>query len=173
MSQAINELQVPILPPVDYKAIREQLRKAREQHVPTLSLDDVAASTGLNRATIHSIENVKREPDLKPKIDTIEVLAPVYGLTLSLVLIQKDETVQVTKTALLKSAGRSGQDRVPSAETQESHASASLAATSTTRDLEAFGRGIGRSIVEELRAADRERENPNRKSAKPKRRPRS
>lgn len=67
---------------VDFTEIRELLRLAREE--TGLTLDEAAAKSGLNRATIHSIENVKREPVLRSKIPTYEKLAAAYGRTLSL-----------------------------------------------------------------------------------------
>jgi transcriptional regulator with XRE-family HTH domain len=66
---------------VDFRVLREILRRARTRR--GLTLDQAAAATGLNRATIHSIENVKREPTLKPELETIEQLVQAYGLTLS------------------------------------------------------------------------------------------
>jgi len=76
---------------VDYKRAREILRHARNRaanerdglpHVG-MTLDEAAAKSGLNRATIHSIENIKREPALKPDLESIERLARAYGLTLT------------------------------------------------------------------------------------------
>jgi transcriptional regulator with XRE-family HTH domain len=76
---------------VDLRSVREALRLAREraacerQGRPRIgmTLDDAEAASGVNRATIHSIENVKREPSLVPQLDTIDRLVTAYGLTLS------------------------------------------------------------------------------------------
>jgi len=65
---------------VDFKLVREQLRRAREQS--HLTLDELAEKSGHDRATIHSIENIKREPDLKPKLTTLEGVAAAMGLTM-------------------------------------------------------------------------------------------
>jgi len=66
---------------MDFTALREALRRAREQY--PMTLDRAAEATGLNRATIHSVENVKREPNYQPELTTIERLVNGYGLTLS------------------------------------------------------------------------------------------
>lgn len=66
---------------VNFALVREVLRRARAS--VGMTLDDAARHSGLNRATIHSIENIKREPALKPELETIERLAVAYGLTLS------------------------------------------------------------------------------------------
>lgn len=76
---------------VDFQVVREALRRARDR-APVerkgaqrfgMTLDEAAARSGLNRATIHSIENIKREPSLKPELETIERLTIAYGLTVS------------------------------------------------------------------------------------------
>lgn len=76
---------------VDYLILRESLRQARHharvdragvQRVG-MTLDEAAAKSGLNRATIHSIENMSMEPDLKPEFETIERLVVSYGQKLS------------------------------------------------------------------------------------------
>ena len=77
----INDLRCAYSPPVDFLALREELRKLREQS--DFTLDELAVSSGLNRATIHAIENIKREPDLKPELETVERLVVAMGLTLS------------------------------------------------------------------------------------------
>lgn len=76
---------------MDFIKLREALRQARHQapverkgvHRVGMTLKEAAATTGLNLGTIHSIENVRREPTLKPELETIERLAMAYGLTLS------------------------------------------------------------------------------------------
>lgn len=83
---------------VNYRTVREALGRARtraeyevngERQVG-LTLDQAEALSGINRATIHSIENVKREPNLRPKIDTIDRLAETYGLTLLFSLVPNE-----------------------------------------------------------------------------------
>lgn len=77
---------------MDFKLLREALRQARHQAQVArkgvqrvgMTLKEAAAATGLNLSTIHSVENVKREPNLEPEFDTIERLVHAYGLTLSL-----------------------------------------------------------------------------------------
>jgi transcriptional regulator with XRE-family HTH domain len=81
MSLAVSELPGPYTRDVNWKYLREELRLARE-HL-RWSLDKAATETGLNRATIHSIENIKREPGLKPELETIESLVLGYGDVLS------------------------------------------------------------------------------------------
>jgi transcriptional regulator with XRE-family HTH domain len=76
---------------VDFKLVREGLRRARALAPAErdgirrvgMTLDEAAEKSGLNRATIHSIENTRREPKLRPEFETIERLARTYGLTLS------------------------------------------------------------------------------------------
>lgn len=77
--------------------LREALRVAREQVKPAadrtkvgLTLTEAAALSGIDRATIHSIENVKREPELKVRVKTVEQLARAYGVALS-TLVAKAE----------------------------------------------------------------------------------
>lgn len=48
-----------------------------------MTLDDAAAATGMDRSTIHAIENIKSKPKLKPELETIEKLAWAYRITLS------------------------------------------------------------------------------------------
>lgn len=76
---------------MDFHALREALRRARNQTPHTrkgvqklgLTLDEAAAASGINRSTIHAIENVKREPALKPELETIEALVLAYRSKLS------------------------------------------------------------------------------------------
>ena len=83
---------------VDFALIREALRRARAaasiERAGVLrigmTLNEAAAQSGLNRATIHSIENLKREPTLQPELETIERLARAYGLSLSAFFAQID-----------------------------------------------------------------------------------
>lgn len=76
-----KDLGPPYTGPVNWKGLREVLRARRT--ATGESLDDLAARTKINRATIHSIENIKREPDLKPKIETLERLALALDLKMS------------------------------------------------------------------------------------------
>jgi transcriptional regulator with XRE-family HTH domain len=66
---------------VDYMQMRKALR--RERIAAGLTLDALAQRSGLNRATIHSIENVKREPTLRPELNTVDRLVNALGLTLA------------------------------------------------------------------------------------------
>lgn len=81
MPNGINGLRCAYTPDVNWRLLREGLTRAR--NAKNLTLDGAAAEASLNRATIHSIENVKREPDLKPELETIERLVAAYGLTLA------------------------------------------------------------------------------------------
>lgn len=81
----------------DLIRLREALRRARE-HAPIerdgvpdigMTLDEAEERSGLNRATIHSIENVKREPTLKVRLQTIARLARAYGLSLSFAPVEE------------------------------------------------------------------------------------
>jgi transcriptional regulator with XRE-family HTH domain len=85
---------------MDFGKLREALRSARERVATErdgrarigLTLDEAAAASGLNRATIHAIENIRREPQLKPELETIERLTSAYGLTLAAFFAQIDDT---------------------------------------------------------------------------------
>lgn len=81
MSISNSELQEAYTPAVDWMALRNALRQRRTERGK--SLDDLSKETKVNRATIHSIENVKREPNLKPRIETVETLARALGLKMS------------------------------------------------------------------------------------------
>lgn len=89
MSNTGNNLRCAYTHTVEWTKVREALRSARSR--AQLTLDEAASQSGLNRATIHSIENVKREPELKPELETIEALAITYGLTLSLSFAQLED----------------------------------------------------------------------------------
>lgn len=86
MPNAVNGLPVPTIRWVEWNAIREALRARR--NALGLTLDGLAATAKINRATIHSIENIKREPDLQPEIETIERLGGAMGLVLQIRLIE-------------------------------------------------------------------------------------
>lgn len=81
---------------MNYADVRGALRQARSK--AGLTLDQVAEITGLNRATIHSVENLKREPDLQPLIDTMERLAVAYGGRLSVVYRDASDPLPVSST---------------------------------------------------------------------------
>lgn len=81
MSSGSNVLARAYSREVDIAGMREELRKLREQG--DLTLDQLAGASGLNRATIHAIENIKREPNLKPDLNTVERIVQAMGLTLS------------------------------------------------------------------------------------------
>jgi transcriptional regulator with XRE-family HTH domain len=66
---------------VDFHGLREALRRHRAAR--GFTLDAAADASGVNRHTIHRIENIKREPEMQPELDTIEKLVRAYGLTLS------------------------------------------------------------------------------------------
>lgn len=103
----------------DYKRIREALRVAREHapmerdgiRRPGMTLDEVAAATGLNRASIHKLENIKRKPNFKPKLETIEVLAHTYGLTLSSLFSQIEALPEGTRATDDQASATSAQAR--------------------------------------------------------------
>lgn len=105
---------------MEWHAIREALRWARDHALPApMTLDEAAAATGLDRSTIHSIENTKREPALKPKLDTILKLVQAYGFTLSSFFAQVEDKkgperplATPTGTAM---AVQSGESILPSA----------------------------------------------------------
>jgi transcriptional regulator with XRE-family HTH domain len=86
MSLALKELARVYTRAVQFDRVRELLRVRRDALGWTL--DKLQDEAGVNRATIHSIENLKREPDLKPDLETIEKLAVAMGLTLSSVFIE-------------------------------------------------------------------------------------
>lgn len=88
---------------MNFQALRETLRQARHQ-APTdrkgvrrvgMTLKEAAAASGVNLSTIHAIENVTREPGLKPDLETVERLALAYGLKLWTV-IRQAESAQPT-----------------------------------------------------------------------------
>lgn len=81
MPSGINNLGCAYSHGVDFHRLRAALAKERDR--AGMTLDDLAEKSGLNRATIHSIENIKREPDLKPELETVERLASAMELTLS------------------------------------------------------------------------------------------
>lgn len=71
---------------INYVRLRKTLRQMREAR--DLTLDQLAERTGLNRATIHSLENFEHEPELKFRFETVDRIAHALGLTLSAVIAQ-------------------------------------------------------------------------------------
>lgn len=145
----MSGLAAPYTFSVDYRTAREVLRRARQRQQPAMSLDAAAKKTGLNRATIHSIENIKREPNLQPELETIERLVVAYGMTLSSFFLQI-EGLQNPKVQT--------HDALPSAE-QADHATPSLAPAMSfdLAPFEAFGAALGRSLGEQLAERERKR----------------
>lgn len=86
MSMTAQQLECAYTHNVDWHKLREGLGAARNGLGWTL--DEAATASGLNRATIHSIENVKREPDLKPDLDSIEQLVSAYKSSLPVFFAQ-------------------------------------------------------------------------------------
>lgn len=74
---------------VDLKLLREALRVRRR--ALDWSLDKLAAESGINRHTIHAIENVRRKPKLQPELETLEKLADAMEMGLLVELLHKSE----------------------------------------------------------------------------------
>lgn len=70
-----------ILGSVDWKALREALARMRNQS--GLTLDGLAEASGIDRTTIHRIENTKKRIKHNPDLETIERLVCGAGQTLS------------------------------------------------------------------------------------------
>jgi len=114
-SNGLNGLACAYTHTVQWHALRTALARARER--TALTLDQAAEQSGTNRATIHSIENVKREPTLKPELETIESLASTYGLTLSALFADIERS---QNSALLGDAA-DAQNVPPSSSTRGQH----------------------------------------------------
>lgn len=97
MSLVISRLNGAYNRAVDFKALRAALRIARRDR--GWSLSTAGKEAGLDRATVHSIENVKREPDYKPELETIERLVLAYGKTLSQFFAELEGTPPVGASA--------------------------------------------------------------------------
>ncbi len=142
MSMADSEFWCAHNAGVDFRLAREVLRRARAQAateregVPRfgMTLDEAAEKSGLNRATIHSIENIKREPTLKPDLDTIERLVLAYGLTLS------------SFFARIESRARHGTGR-EDFQQKEGGAAGDHAVSAASQDTLDMDRELGRAIV--------------------------
>lgn len=80
---------------VDFAVLREVLRLRREHLGWTL--DVAETNTGVNRATIHTLENIKRERDYKPEFETIERIAVPMGYSLAR-LFALIEEIEATKS---------------------------------------------------------------------------
>ena len=61
--------------------IRAELRRARKTR--DLTLDDLTDKSGVDRAAIHKIENVKKYPDYEPGLNTFLRLIGGLGVTLT------------------------------------------------------------------------------------------
>lgn len=94
MPNGLSELQRAYTHRVNWPLLREGLRRAR--NMKGLTLKAASAATALNIATIHSIENVKREPRLKPELETIERLVFAYGLSLTQFFAGLESVLNVT-----------------------------------------------------------------------------
>jgi len=94
----LNDLPDAYTRAVNIKGLREELRLMRKRFEWTL--DQAAAASGLNRATIHSIENIKREPKLKPELESLESLVNAYGMTLSSFLVKFENRHAAGKSAI-------------------------------------------------------------------------
>lgn len=66
---------------VDWRQLREELRKARSESGK--SLRQLKADAGIDPSTVHRIENVKRYPDYQPDLDTLDALTRAMGLSLA------------------------------------------------------------------------------------------
>lgn len=81
-----NELTCAYTHAVDWPRLRERLRVTRERlktpEGKKLTLTRAAKKSGVNRSTIHSLENIKREPNLIPETATLVALAQAYDLKL-------------------------------------------------------------------------------------------
>lgn len=108
MPSGINDLECAYTHTVQWRAIREGLRRARDSRGMTLKEASAetarSGETPISLHTIHAIENVKREPDLKPEFETVDRLVNVYGLTLSSFFLQIERQ---TDGSLQSSAGGS------------------------------------------------------------------
>lgn len=74
---------------VDFRGLREALRMRRRELGWTL--DVLSDKSGVNRATIHSLENIRREPDLKPQLETFEQLAHAMDLELRITVLRPSD----------------------------------------------------------------------------------
>lgn len=151
---SLKELPCAYTHTVNFVALRELLRMAREARGYTL--DQAAAAAGLNRATIHSIENIKREPGLKPELETIEQLVRAYGRTLSSFF----RHLEAPDGAMATGAGDDARTPLLSEEeTEAPFASETRIAAAVVRHLAelAFRRNPG-SLGEDLRHAARPRD---------------
>lgn len=161
MPSVLNALACAYTPSVDFHVVREALRRERARR--RWSLDKLEEVSGINRATIHSIENMKREPDLQPKLETIETLATAMEMTISLSLLPN--VALQTET---------GESTLPAPnQLEESGASAPVASSSSPDTLaafKAFGGALGREIGKQLAQRDGQRKNPRSPRKKSKRR---
>jgi transcriptional regulator with XRE-family HTH domain len=87
---------------MNYRRLRQMLRQ--ERLTAHLSLDKLAGRTGLNRATIHSVENIRREPNLKPDLDTIDKIVTACGGTLASFFTKVEQEPSAQRSRLEHSA---------------------------------------------------------------------
>jgi transcriptional regulator with XRE-family HTH domain len=81
---------------MDVRAVREALRILRTQS--GLSLDDIE---GLDRSTVHRIENTKGDPGYKPELTSVALITKACGYTLARFFATLDDVV-----ATISDAGR-------------------------------------------------------------------
>lgn len=79
-----------ILPRVEWKAVREALAHRRNS-LKDMSLSRLSKLTGLDKSTIHRIENVKKYPKHVPDFASVEKLAEALNLQLSLQIERQTE----------------------------------------------------------------------------------
>lgn len=158
---------------MDYGVLREALRRARlsteverDGVRRKMTLNDAADASGLNRSTIHAIENVRREPLLRPELDTIERLVAAYGLTLSSFFAQVEhvpttlaDSPQDRHHAALVTPDADGRSRGSRADTTSAieELQSLVAAFAQRLDPAALAEAFGRALADYLR-----RESPTR-----------
>jgi transcriptional regulator with XRE-family HTH domain len=114
---------------VNTRTVRLALRRERTSR--HLTLDELATLTGLNRATIHSIESVDREPTLKMEFETVARVIDGLGLSLGEFFLKVDGAGGLN---ISRQTARSGRSEAPEID-------AALVAA-----LREFGATFGRSI---------------------------
>lgn len=83
---------------LEWTALREGFRKARLKSGK--SLRKLKQSADIDPSTIHRIENIKKYPDYRPDLDTLDALVRGVGLTLAQFFAQVEGlTVQETPAA--------------------------------------------------------------------------
>lgn len=83
LSSSVLSTYAPTLSGMTLADIRAELRRARKvRKRDGLTLDRLEENSGVDRAVIHRIENVKKYPRYKPGMETILRLIEGMGLTL-------------------------------------------------------------------------------------------